>query len=183
MSDLFNVWGTGNIKRDQHTHTNTNTQIDTDGSDDLLRDMTHPDVWHGAFIYVPRLIHMRDMTHSYAWYDAFICVTWLIQMCDMVRSYVCHNSFICMPRLVHTCDMSRSETIRWHVHGSRQTFICVTWLTHVCNMTHSCVTWLDSRYVRQDSFICLLRSCSYGVATISRFLKIIGLFCRISSLL
>ena len=46
-------------------------------------------------------------------------------------------------------------------------------------MTHSCV--------RRDSFMCVCHECvahtSYGVAAVSRLLKIIGLFCRISSFL
>jgi len=63
-----------------------------------------------------------------------------------------------------------------------------------CDMTYSCVTWRIHTW--HDSFIFgtshwhsnilqRLSWCSrcYGVATISRLLKFIGLFCKISSLL
>jgi len=119
-------------------------------------------------------LHICDMMHSYVWvwiishsfiYDAFICVTWLIHMCYMTHSYVWHDaftmlwcvsqSFTCVTWHIHVCDMTPSHV--WH-----DIFIRATWLIHACGMIHS---------------LC------YGVATISRLLKIIGLFCRISSLL
>jgi len=53
----------------------------------------------------------------------------------------------------------------------------------VCDMTQLCVQHESFIRVQHESFIrvrCL--NVEYGVATISRLLKIIGLFCRISSL-
>jgi len=54
-------------------------------------------------------------------------------------------------------------------------FIRVMWLIHVCD-TNSAGVW-------SDLFICTkwlmyVRNMTYGVATISRLLKIIGLFCK-----
>ena len=54
---------------------------------------------------------------------------------------------------------------------AHESFTCVTWLIYTWDMTHPSV--------RHDSSICE----AYGVATISRLLKIIRLFCRIPSLL
>jgi len=59
---------------------------------------------------------------------------------------------------------------------SLHSFTCVTWLIHMCDMTHSYV-WHDSG----SSCPLLLNSSSsrvYAVATSSRLLKIIGLFCK-----
>ena len=73
--------------------------------------------------------------------------------CDMSHSYVSH--------------VNSNQNLQHHL----QPVLCD--MTHsyslFCDMTHSCVPYV--------TVLC------YGVATISRLLKIIGLFCRISSLL
>jgi len=68
----------------------------------------------------------------------------------------------------------------WHDPRTEHTYICdvthwlsipihVTWLIYTCDIgTHSCIPTCVGRR-------------PYGVATISRLLKITGLFCRISS--
>ena len=53
------------------------------------------------------------------------------------------------------------------------------WLIHMCVITHDCFTCVKWH----DSFTCMTQCGKYGVATISGLLKIICLFCRISSLL
>jgi len=111
------------------------------------------------------------MPHAYVWHDSFICVTWLIHMCDMTHSYGWH-------RLIHMCNMT-DLSVR---HDS---LIRVTWLVYMCNLTDLCV-WHDSficnfSYMRHGSIIWrsrLIHTCDYGVATISRLLQIIGLFCK-----
>ena len=113
-------------------------------------DMTHSYVCHDSFTRVTRLIQMCDMTHSFMWHDSFKCVTWLIQMCDMTHSNVWHDSFICVTWLIQMCDMTHSYV--WH--GSSE---CV-------HVTHSNV-WYDSNRI-------------YGLATISRLLENIDLFCK-----
>jgi len=91
-------------------------------------------------------IHMCNVTFWYEWVDTFRCVTWLVSVCDMTHLYVRHGAFICGTWLMHGCDVT--QLCVWH-----DSFICVTCLICMCDMIHSC-----------------------GVATISRFLKIIGLF-------
>jgi len=146
-----------------------------------------------SFMCVTCLIHVCDMTHS--------CATWLLHMCDMVHSYVWHGSFVRVTWLIRTCDMAHSHV--WH--GS---FTYVTWLMHMCNMHTmyaSAFVNVEMRclylyvrvyvYVRVCISICLylyvnervawkIQSTSrvfkgaYGVATISRLLKIIDVFCK-----
>ena len=132
-------------------------------------------VWHS---YVTWLIHMRQeaITHYmtlsvvtwlvHTWHDSFMCVTWLIHMCDVAHTHVTwlmytwHDSRIC--DMTHTyvifgpCvrDMAHSY-VPWLMHRWHGAFIW-KWLIH---------TW-HGAYV-------------YGLATMSRLLKIIGLFCRI----
>jgi len=134
------------------------------------------------------LIHMCDMTHpyvrkhrSYVWHDSCTCVTWLIHMCDMttyIKRFMSQTSFTCVTWLIHLCDMI---------------ILSVTWLINMCDMTthidrvmsHK---WLHSpspashSCVRHYTFVWHLfgaaHCMSYGVATISRLLKCIDLFCK-----
>ena len=59
--------------------------------------------------------------------------------------------------------------------------------TYICVLTH---TYISYKYMTEMAEAAKsgakrvrFAMCIYGVATISRFLKIVGLFCRISSLL
>jgi len=157
-------------------------------------DVTHSYVWYGAFICVTCRIQMCDMTHSHVWYSAFICVTWRIHMCDMTFSHMRHDSFLhatywifvymfCASHIC-VCDMTLSQ--EWHdsfpcttplIHMRAMTrcYICVTWPTHISDTNHS--------YLHHDFFLCATTKhtsqvFTYGVASISRLLKIIGLFCK-----
>jgi len=86
--------------------------------------------------------------------------------------------------------------VRWVAWGAARvqdwctcamTHSCLPWIIHIrhdsfiCTMPHLCVTWL--RLVRWAvSCAKVLYTCVYvyGVAAISRLLKIMGLFCRLS---
>jgi len=96
-------------------------------------------------------IDVCDVTRSCMWRDSFMCVTWQIDVCDVTRSCVWHDSFMCVTWLVHVCDVTRSC-------GWRDSFMCVTWLIR------------SNRTIDHTDY--------YRVATISRLLKIIGLFCK-----
>ena len=141
---------------------------------------------------------MFDMTHLYVWHDSFVCVTWLIGICDMTQLYAWHVSFVCVTWPVHMRDMTRSYVDVTLSYVWRASLICVTWPFHVCDMNYSSVTWhvkyiytciyiytrIYIYYAWHDSVISvtqLLYTCQwrhYGVTTISRLLKIVGLLCK-----
>jgi len=130
--------------------------------------------------------------------DSFTCMarllTWLI--------YICHISI--HMRHTHRSWVQSSESLTcvpyvliWHIHKCDVLFICVTPTTaertlvtalhayHMCAhdssiyvicFIHMCHTYRSWTEFSTASHVC------YGVATISKLLKIIGLFCRISSL-
>jgi len=128
------------------------------------------------------LMNLRDMIHEFVRHDSFICVTWLIVrnllhicMCDMTRSCVSHASFMCETWLLRLWDMTHSCV--W-----RDSFMCDTWL-----IVRNCLPLLHTRYYTPVTTHLCIRSHnwkshatqmieSYGVATVSRIDKIIGLF-------
>jgi len=88
---------------------------------------------------------------------------------------------------IHTCDMFHTyvwhayvwHAYVWHAYMCHDSFTCYRrvlsgYCVHTCDMTQ---TYVRQVYTWHESFAC------YGVATISRLLKVTGLFCRISSLL
>jgi len=148
-----------------------------------------------------------DMTYSYVRHDVFTCETWLIHLWDVTRhvfmtryafmidehithSIVCHvmwhDSFTYETWLIHLWDMTQ------HVFIIRYAFIIdehiehsivscvVTWLIHMWDMTRQA-------FIIRHAFIVdehiVLSSTWHGVANVSRIDTIIGLFCRILSLL
>jgi len=78
---------------------------------------------------------------------------------------------------VPTCACWSSQT-----HGSASRTMCIGASIHV-HATQSVYkhSWHTSWGISRLCFPCIYIYISYGVATISRLLKIIGLFCRISS--
>jgi len=149
-----------------------------------------------SFIYVPLLIHAWDMTDLYrgfvhVWHCSFVYVTRYFysggrrilvdriiidvsNRYDMTHSYVWHDLYIYETWIMHTCDMTHSYRVHsraWRgsfIYISHGSFKHVMWLIHMCDMT---------RWFRVEGGGC------YGVATVSRIDKIVGLFCRISPLL
>jgi len=146
------------------------------------------------FIFVSTL--MRDMCHSSCWHT---CVTWLIaperhvthmkescRMCIWVMSQVwkSHVAHIRMRHDTHVNEACHTyEGVMshlWMSHGTHMNESCHTyegvmshtyewvmarmWMIHVTHMNESCRTHTNE---------------SYGVATISRLLKMICVFCRI----
>ena len=127
--------------------------------------------------YVTHMIvcdHVCDMTHSHVRNNSIMCdVTH--SMCEMTPSYDWVRSHIWMGHVTHTIESCPHE---WFMsHRTRYLFKRIScslqnesrhvWL---CHITHKRVaSHIQSRH--------------YGVASIRRLLKMIRLFCRISSLL
>jgi len=156
-------------------------------------DMTYICVWHDAsyvrhhvWIKILRIslffIRICYMTHSYAWHHSIIIVT--CHMCDMTYWYMWHDSSMC-EWIIHVYDLTHFSV--WHD---------ASYLRHgLLYMTHSYV-WHHSIIIVTCNMCDMARApdelqirsiklsfSGYGVASISRLLKFIGLFCRISSLL
>ena len=128
--------------------------------------------------------HTCDVTHSHVWYD-------------MTRLCMWNDSPTCVTWHIHMCGITLSHSCMWN-----DAPMCVTWLTHIERVVTLCVSWLRwrclSTYTTQPHVMCINEACridiydmtlwytidiAYGVATISRLLKIICLFYRIQSLL
>jgi len=134
-------------------------------------------LWHSSFIRVwmnrvtvmSRTIWVCDITHSYViclWLNlrpTWICATWRIHKCDMT---------------IHICSMTHGA---WHDsyasdwlyneprHAWHDSFIRVTWPIYMRKMSYLW-SWHYLTYSYTWD--------TYGVATISRLLKIVGLFCK-----
>jgi len=165
--------------------------------------MTHPYIWPDSFICNMThscMSYTREVAHLYVWRDSFIC--------NMTHS--CMSCHIRVRWLIHICD---TTWISVAVHVPLKTdaptmYVNVTWLIHIYDTTYSYATWLIHVwhviyawggsfvhvrwliYIRNDSHYNTIRNGSfngipvgYGVASISRLLKMIGLFCRIYFLL
>ena len=103
-----------------------------------------------------------DKTPACVWCHALVGVTWLIHMFNMLI-HTWYHEFICVRWLDKTCTCVLCDAL-----------IGVTWHFEMCSLMHS--------HASLDAFI-QGGDVPYGVATISRLLTIIGLFCRIWSLL
>jgi len=132
------------------------------------------------------LLHVWEMTHDkwrcrwlYAWRDPCMCGTWLIYTWDMTHLCVGHDSFICGTWLMI------SEGVDDCLHNILTICVCV-YLSGMTPNTHSFFVHKDPLVQApfiHETWLIDVSDTTYGVATISRLLKIIGPFCRMSSLL
>ena len=151
---------------------------------------------------------MCDMTCSHVWHDSFTCVTLLIHTCDMTHSHVWHDSQVDqvinkvivevtgaeheqrLKKALEVCVMSHM----WIILVTRVNQSCCAYVWVVSHVNESCRTYEistinswkgHSRY--ESCHTCETVSSHvwishvahmYGVATVSRIDKIIGLFCK-----
>ena len=115
--------------------------------------------------------YVGDIIRANVWYDLFLCVTWLIYIwaqrsAEARRSVTNAGTCYCIWSVISSFSIfdwwSSSLGLFYHVPLKRDQG-----------------NWDWREKCRGTSHCCKRR---YGVATISRLLKIIGLFCRISSL-
>jgi len=123
--------------------------------------------------------------------ELFLCVSWIMHMC--VKRPHLNDGRFCVCRLTYMCDKLISifvVTLEYVYYDSfinmcAMTYSDVCWLTDMCATTdfhlrHDswiCVLWLIHKYVCHYSFW-LVSTHWYGVAMVSRLLKITGLFCK-----
>ena len=133
----------------------------------LILIFEHSYSWHVPFIYVKWFIYTCEFTYWYVWHDLCLYVTWLIHMCDLST---------------HTHTRTRTHTHTTNTHTQTQTHTNSLSHTHIhTSGFSSCVMYIDQ--IWHEFFTCvaldkLWRTHSYGVATISRLLKIVGPFCK-----
>ena len=160
-------------------------------------DMTRWHVWHDSLIRVTWLVDLLtcvcDMTHSCR------CLLWWMEegqgrptdaYCrwDSTHNthYTCthHTLQIHTPRTTHTPTTPYTVTHHTlHRHPPHTTDTHHTLHRHPPHTTHTPTTTSKERESSATHVTHFNESRRYGVATISRLLKIIGLFHRISSLL
>ena len=161
-------------------------------------------MWHDSFV-CDLLICDIFACGTTDWYS-LIC-NWFIRnlfKCEMtdlyvtyVYSYLTRHIYKCAS---FTCGSSIRDMTRLYVTCSRVTYLYVARFIHMW-LIHMWLVQIGSYSIICDLFMCdsltrdiiqsyghvsFLNSStynSYGVATISRLLKIMGLFCRIESLL
>jgi len=118
-----------------------------------------------------RVTHMSDSYHTYESLMSHIWVTWVISL----YTGVCNVTHSCVYLAIATSNVM-CHTYEWfisHIH------------TYESLMSHIWVTWVILSYtgvcssVQHHSFMYVHDISHHGVATISRLLKIIGLFGRI----
>jgi len=145
-------------------------------------------VCHDSLVFATRLICMYDITHSYEWRDSFVRVTWLIRTVDVTHSYMWHDSFVSVyaPSAITQRQVHSACMITHNSHVTRNTR-----MHHVTHANESChkYDWVMPRIrqclshaVTASTHCITITLHQYEVASVSRLLKIIGLFCRISSL-
>jgi len=159
-------------------------------------DMTHSYVWHDSFVLHDLFIFVTWFTQACA-RASFVCVTWLIHMCHLTHTYVFHDLFMHVTWLTQTCARASFVRVTWlihmcdmtHTHALYDLFKIMGWLRLVGSLKLQ-VSFAKEPYKRDDILqkrpiilsnllhVATPYMC-YGVATISRLLKIIGLFCRI----
>jgi len=145
---------------------------------------------------VPWLIQMCDMTHSWVCHE---------EVTTYHIAHVCHDSFKCVPWLIHECAMRKLLHITfanmiscslcrdtWY-HTATHFFFFSWWVLQHCTGFARLVwgrlrvhrAFIYSNWFKNINNMewCIHIKEHYGLATISRRLQMIGLFCRISSLL
>jgi len=164
-------------------------------------------VWHDSSVCVTRRIYTCDMTHPYVWHDVSICVTGVAHPFPILERFVGEHgvhlrdgTLVVQPNTQVYCffflfhKKNTCERVVSNIWTSRVTYMtesCYTyewvmshiWMSHVKHVNESCSTTRHTHKCTHTHIHTAWRSTWYEVAMISRLLKIVGLCCRISSLL
>jgi len=123
-------------------------------------------------------------THVYAFADAHVYAIVDIHVC--ISGYPCgphtNKMYTCMHLWIHLSTIY--EFVDTHVSAFVDTHLYTFANMHLCISGYRCGPHTHTRYTCMHLGIHLTTYiCGYGVVTMSRLLKMIGLFCRIESLL
>jgi len=127
-----------------------------------------------------RLTHTCSLSHTHTRASSHAGNVWE-HMRDLPRACVCHSSWTCVTwlhaelSLLWTKDSNKME---WLLPPHKHYMTCITHKTK-CKNTHTHILFLAlSLSLSHTHMHKHGHFSSYGVATISRLLKIIGLFCK-----
>ena len=137
---------------------------------------------------------MHTRTHAHTRAHTHVCV-WHVRARTHTRAHTHTCTNVGMPTFVHVCAHVHSRACMCaHTYTVEHLNFDINWMTplhaqtnvHTWGHTHTytctCMKCIDT-HGHSHMQIWHVLSMSYGVPTISRLFKIIGLFCRISSLL
>ena len=99
----------------------------------------------------------------------FIRVMWLVQ-CDVNNPHAWRDAFMYWAWHIHMCELTCSVR--------REQSICMTWCVYMFCMAYSYASF-DEAFSWNTLILIVELTNSCGMATISRLLQIIGLFCKI----
>jgi len=153
--------------------------------------------WVMSHIWMSHITHMTESYHAYEWVMSHIWlshVTHMTESCHTYEQVMLHiwmshvtQSSSWKTRSRRTARTAHSSLEDWMSHATHVNELCHTcewvmshiWLSHVTHMNESYYAVKKCKDCTLKSWKLNGQSCyTYGVAMISRLLKIIGLFCK-----
>jgi len=156
------------------------------------------------YLYVYIYIYIYIYVYIYICMQVYLCIrmylyihTYTLYICTYTRAYIhLYNMYVCV--CIDTCVCIGIDTVRVytllyryiytlaivHTHLNIHQYLCVrTWTHRLPDQLTNCDKKEVAHWWQETHSIFHYCQMTYRAATISRLLKITGLFCRISSLL
>jgi len=155
--------------------------------------MSHTWISHGKYVeschsYPGIILHIcicmtsRESWHTYEWVMSHICMSHgeYIESCHthklVMANMLSHVTHIDISFQTYAHLKSRES---WHTYEWVMSHICMSHVTHINESCHTYKWVMSHIWMSHGENIESCQSSWYGVATISRLLKIMCLFCRI----
>ena len=140
---------------------------------DVVYTHTHTGTHTRAHTHTQTYTHTHTHTHTHT-SIMFVLRPYVLAATFYAYIHVYMYGYVC----VHMHTYKRTHT---HTHAHTHTHILLR--QDVCAFSEVCVSHVPSHiwthYIPRTAFNCLCAECPHRVATISRLLRIISLFCRI----